>query len=158
MTVAHKKRHGSLPDLRLVGGIQLAGMRVVIADRLHQVATIFNQIGPKNGTGCSDVVARFIDEPAPHPSGRFVRIGRKRLNPTRIDLHDPEVLRSVGVIADSAGSAAFDHLDRRKHPGRQVVDRCNECHAGEERNHNANVIDDRTQSFYLLPAAEGSGE
>nr|AAM92867.1 unknown [Gluconacetobacter diazotrophicus] len=106
---------------------------MVIADRAHQVAMGFVQVGTHDGPRGADVVAGIVQQRAIDDRGRGIGESRDRDNPKRIHLHDAQVVRAVRIVMHQAVPSALHGLDRRQHPGRQVIERRGQRHAAQIR-------------------------
>lgn len=131
-----------------IAQIKRPRMRVVVSDRLHEVAVIFEKISSQDRPGGGDVVAGVVDQPASDLRVRRHRVACQRMDPQRVDLHDTEILRPIPVIADRSRAAAFYGVDRRQNARRQIVDGCDQCHACKERNGHGIVPGHESCIFY----------
>jgi general secretion pathway protein G len=107
---------------------------MVVADSKHQIAARLVQVGAHDRARRGDIEAAIVQQPRPHLIRRHPSYPREPDDPACVDLHDAEILRTVGVDVNDADISAFDTLNRRQHARRQMVECGDRRHAGEKRN------------------------
>src|SRR4051794_18280395 len=108
-------------------------MGMIITHGDQKIAVGLRQVKTHDCGGRGDVEAGVVDQAVRDRTRRHARMLRQRLYPYRIDLHHPQIDRSIFVYMNQTGTPALDRLDRRQHPRRQVIERGCGRHARQER-------------------------
>lgn len=107
---------------------------MVVSDSQHQIAVSFVQIGTHDCARRGDVEATVVQQPRSHVLRCDSRYISELGDPACIDLHDAEVLRTIGVDMNDTDITPLNTLDRWQHARRQVVERRYGRHTGKQRN------------------------
>lgn len=105
---------------------------MIIADRPQQIAMLVIQRRAQDHGGSRNIEAGFQSQPGRDLRWSLMGHGRNRQDPSRIDLHETNINRSIRILANLSHHTPFNPLNSRQDTGRKAVMHGGCQHAGQK--------------------------